>query len=257
MKKKILLVDDSLTVQKVVALTLDRNRYDVSYAKSSPEAMKRLVEWLPDLVLVSDRAPEVSAASFPREMETWLARRGPVPPAVLITADDVRENPQYASVLRKPFAPAALQALVTRLLPQVPTSASTAAADDADDERLQKKFNDSFPDEARLVRETLAPELPSDPPPARASGGNDLWGGGAATAAPPRRESSAVMGANDSMAFKAALESEVMNTLDGRDLDGAVERALERLLPRIVEKLVSERLDRLLKEQENFVDVKA
>ena len=65
-----------------------------------------------------------------------------------------------------------------------------------------------------------------------------------------------VLGAGDSLAYKAALESRVAQALSGDVLDAVVERVLNRLLPPIVERLVEERLDRLLKEQEHFLDLK-
>src|SRR5262245_56759285 len=163
MKKRVLLVDESLTVQKVVALTLDRNRYQVSYAKSRSEAMRLIVETVPDLILVSDQVPDIAAASFPREVETWLARRAPVPPMVLITSQDVREMRQYAGVLKKPFSPQSLQAMVAQHArpdqESEPAVKPASGGEDMEDQRLQVIFNEAFADEAKLVRETFRTEM--------------------------------------------------------------------------------------------------
>ena len=70
MKKKILLIDESLTVQKVVALTLDKAKYQLSFAKSRPEVMKLVLENPPDLILLSDQMSDMSVGNFPKEMET-------------------------------------------------------------------------------------------------------------------------------------------------------------------------------------------
>ncbi len=40
MRKRVLLIDESLTVQKVVALTLDKSRFSILYAKTRAEAMR-------------------------------------------------------------------------------------------------------------------------------------------------------------------------------------------------------------------------
>jgi PleD family two-component response regulator len=71
MKKRILLLDESVTVQKVVALTLDRERFAITNAKTRSEAMKSILENPPDLILVSDQVAGVSASAFPKEVETW------------------------------------------------------------------------------------------------------------------------------------------------------------------------------------------
>lgn len=290
MKKRVLLVDESLTVQKVVALTLDKNRYAVSYAKTKPEAMKLVIEHAPDLILVSDQVPELQAASFPREVEAWLARRAPTPPCILITGQDVREVRHYVAVLKKPFSPQTLQNLVTEhgvVAPQPPPR-QVVNQEDVEDQRLQKIFNDAFADEAKLVRETFeneeltaemprplreAPEPPVArreprpqaqpptrlqpvPPPPPASGRDDLWGP-ASVAPAASGHSDVVLGQADSMAYKAVLENQVQEKIEREDLEAIVSKVLERMLPSIVERLVEERLDRLMKEQEQFVDLKS
>lgn len=258
MKKLVLLVDESLTVQKVVALTLDRNRFQVAYAKSRAEVLRQFSENVPDVVLVSDQVPDLPAATFPREVETWLARRAPTPPFVLITAQEGADARQYAATLKKPFSPQKLLQTVTDLLPKAaPTAAPSPVAsrgqdestEDLGEQRLQRMFNESFSDEARLVRETF--ENPAARPETPRAVG---------TAAPAVElrptATEKVLGAGDSLAYKAALESRVQQALNGDVLDAAVERVLNRILPPIVERLVEERLDRLLKEQEHFLDLK-
>jgi CheY-like chemotaxis protein len=260
MKKLVLLVDESLTVQKVVALTLDRNRFHVAYAKSRAEVLRQFSENVPDVVLVSDQVPDITAATFPREVETWLARRAPTPPFVLITAQEGVDARQYAATLKKPFSPQRLLQTVTDLLPKAPPTVATpvapprgveAATEDLGEQRLARIFNDAFSDEARLVRETFEGPAPARPEPT------------ARPAAPPPptvdlRPSATekVLGAGDSLAYKAALESRVAQALSGDVLDAVVERVLNRILPPIVERIVEERLDRLLKEQEHFLDLK-
>ncbi len=285
MKKRVLLVDESLTVQKVVALTLDKNRYAVSYAKTKPEAMKLVIEQTPDLILVSDQVPELQAASFPREVEAWLARRAPTPPCILITGQDLREMRHYVAVLKKPFSPQTLQSLVTEhgtVAPQPPPRPQLSQ-EEIEDHRLQKIFNDAFADEAKLVRETfeneeLTAEMPRPlreemqaaraprsapppptrlqpvPPPPAATGGRDLWGPSSVGASGGQED---VLGQADSMAYKAVLENQVQEKIEREDLEAIVAKVLDRMLPPIVEKLVEERLDRLMKEQEQFVDLKS
>src|SRR5688500_18899531 len=148
MKKKILLIDESLTIQKVVALTLDRARYHVAYAKSRAEAVKLVMEAFPELILVSDQIPDVQLATFPREVENWALRGNyPAPAVVLITSQDPEQVPvarHYAGVLKKPFSPQTLLALVTAHSPNLDEPFTEP---NFEDQRLQKAFNEAFNDE--------------------------------------------------------------------------------------------------------------
>ena len=279
MKKRILLIDESLTVQKVVSLTLDKGRFTVAYAKSRSEAMAAVADAPPDLILVSDQVTDVTVASFPKEVEAWLPSK---PPVILIASQGSPDHQVYDAVLRKPFSPQALQTVVMEhcgkaqpVLPQSPTPSD-------DGEHMQKRFDEAFNDEARLVKETFQEEvdqqertlltIPASPdaggqaPLAESESGQNLWQASleSAPATTPSpavpvapsspvtpKETNPVMGADDSMAYKASLENQVQNQLEKHDLPKLVEQMLERMLPPIVEKIVQERLDALLKEQED------
>jgi len=276
MKKRILLIDGSLTVQKVVSLTLDKGRYHVVYAKSRVEAVQQINEATPDVILVSDQVTDITIPSFPKELETWLGRTHEIPPIVLITAQDIKEIRHYAGVLKKPFSPQALQALVQKFTLENPTASGLGAPEeDFEDQRLQKIFNDTFNDEANLVRATFENEIEQEDvtqvgistqrPSTHSTDSGSLWAAPAPAprpAAPPARPAPArpakapVMGAEDSMAYKAVLEREVEGKLSGRDLDEMVDKLLNKLVPPIVERLVQERLDKLMKEQDDYQELK-
>lgn len=274
MKKRILLIDESLTVQKVVSLTLDKNKYQVNYAKTRNEAVSQITENTPDLILVSDQVSDLTIPSFPKELETWLGRTHEIPPILLITAQDIKEVRHYAGVLRKPFSPQALQAAVAKYAMESKAPGGLGAPnEDFEDQRLQKIFNETFNDEANLVRATFENEIEESdvtqvgiPMPMRQAvkeSGNDLWSSPQTlppspppAARPAQRPKAPVMGAEDSMAYKAVLEREVETKLGGRDLDEMVDKILNRLVPPLVEKLVQERLDKLMKEQEDYLELK-
>lgn len=283
MKKRVLLIDESLTVQKVVALTLDKNRYAVSYAKSRAEAMHQIRTEVPDLVLVSDQVSDVTVPTFPKEVVSWVGATGAPPPVLLIAAQDVGDSMDYAGVLKKPFSPQALQGIVSEFTQVDPVQMPQATAPSSGED-LQSRFNQTFNDEAALVRETFreeidsaeatrmdlpapggaprsqssapvppAPHPPQAPqhqhqqqPAAPASESAGLW---------ESNQPGGVMGAEDSMAYKAELRNQVEDRLGSEDLERVVSEVLERLVPPIVEKLVEQRLDRLLKEEEEFVEL--
>ncbi len=305
MKKRVLLIDESLTVQKVVALTLDKSRYTVSYAKSRNEAMAFVADSPPNLILVSDQVTDVTVPSFPKEVEAWLGRNHRPPPIILITGQDLKEMRHYAGVLKKPFSPQALQALVTEHTAGAAPASEVSLGNrpgapverDADDSSMHTRFNEAFNDEAKLTRETFESEieqsersslhvpapLPPEPParsPARqspaphafaAEKNENLWsappprssapqppsGSGRRLPEAPIAPSQEILRADDSMAYKGMLESQVESTLARENLGEMVQQVLERIVPPIVERLVQERLDRLMQEQEDFIELKS
>jgi CheY-like chemotaxis protein len=281
MKRKILLIDESLTVQKVVALTLDKSRYSLYYAKSRNEALKQWSENPPELILVGDQVPDINAPSFPKEMEVWLGKGVSVPPMILITSHDSREQKNYAGVLKKPFAPSALQSLVSECLSSVnPGEENESSPDEFEDQRLQKVFNDTFADESFLVRETFRAEAeenrreepettpwaadnsvawesnantPVEPAHSFVDQG-DLWGNPVRKNADSREKT---MNTSVPVApTNSVSDQQVIESLQGQDLNAIIDRVLTRIVPPIVERLVQERLDKLLKAQEEFVELK-
>jgi CheY-like chemotaxis protein len=266
MKQKILLVDESLTVQKVVALTLDKQKFTVVFAKSRTEVIKNIIDTEPSLILMSDSFHDIQWQTFPKEVEAWLGRDYSLPPVVLITSQELEEARHYSGVLRKPFTPQQLQSIVSIHIPpedapteliQRPTSHGRRAEDEED--RLQKTFHESFANEQDLTKQTfdhyekeeitMDSETPlvagSHQQPTENTSSRDLWGVG------KQKGSSQILDAEDSMAYKASLENKVEAEIGNKDLDAVIDRVLSRMMPPIVERLVQERLDRLLKEQEH------
>lgn len=286
MKSRILLIDDSLTVQKVVSLTLDKNSTQVFYAKGRMDAVKQLQEHAPHLVLLSDQVKDLTAQTFPKEVEAWLGRDHNLPAMVLITGQDIKEMRHFSAILKKPFSPQALLEVVGKFAKPKPEERSVTAGIDAalgmgkpaqseeyEEERLERAFNEHFNDEKTLVMQTLGdiPEheedneptllniVPGGParkqqhtePSYRMETPSELWGVSKNVKGAPE---SPLLGAEDSMAYKASLENKVRNELEGRDLDAVVDRMLNHILPPIVERLVQERLDKLLNDQEKLVN---
>jgi CheY-like chemotaxis protein len=304
MKKKILLVDESLTVQKVVALTLDKSRYALSFAKSRAEVMKWVVEQVPELILISDQMGEINAATFPKEIETWLGGIQDVPPVILITSSDIKEHKHYAGVLRKPFTPQVLQSLVNENLKAkenpFPAQNQGTLDDEFEDQRLHKIFNDTFADESTLMHETFHPDEDVKPV-SRPPQGSPFQSPASPfqnPASPAQNQAAAVWGeasaslwdvdkahkesANTSHPTGGDADSDMWNSSGGQgtfggdrqaapsntavrnieesiqqsDLNDVVEKVLSRIVPPIVERLVRERLDKLLADQERFVELK-
>lgn len=284
MKKKILLIDDSLTVQKVVALTLDKSLYELHYAKDRVAAMQSLHDIRPDLVLLSEHIQEIDVPSFPKEVEAKMGREWPPPPFILISTQDAKPMKNYALVIKKPFSPMELQKSIQELIPQESVSpiAATPSKFQApqefssqmqEDHEFQKSFNSAFADEVQLTNETLQSfnalrEASKESRPQKPSALEDLWNERPRTnfapssspnvselwKQPVSRTSETLLGSSESMVYKATLENRVEEHLGTIDFKDAVQEALNKILPPIVERIVQERIESLLNESERFMD---
>lgn len=255
MKTRILLIDESITVQKVVSLTLDKSQYALVFAKSRAEATTLIPSELPDVILISDQMTGIHIPSFPKELETWLGGQKP-PPVVLIASNEIREARHYAAVLKKPFTPQALKAVIEELTEATPGfPAEDSLRSDESASNLEKILETAFPDESELTRQTFGNSLMEERKMP------ELWG--ESTPAPAPAPVSSFERSRPSYQEKPMErtperlpETAVREALHTLDLEEAVDRALARLLPPIVERIVQERLDALLKEQERFVEAK-
>ncbi len=266
MKKKILLLDESITVQKVVSLTLDKNLYEVLCAKSITETKMTLQQSPPDLVLVSDQTNGVRPADFPNEVASWV-RPASSPALALITTSDITEMRGYAGVLKKPFSPHALQALVAEKTAEKRNLSAAEAhkelqesVNEFESQRFETLFNSKFADESQLVRETFGsqtqatqkqpPQTPSahlrpvpqapQPPPVP-----NLW---APTPNPPPPSQKALWGTESATPARYPTGAQPAAFVEPAELEARINHILNEIVPPIVERLVRERLDALLTE---------
>ena len=131
--KKILLADDSITIQKVVELTFSEDDYQVSCVSNGMQALKRITEWRPDVVLLDVIMPERNGYEVCEEIKRNPATAGI--PALLLSGTFEPFDQQRADAagarghLTKPFESQALVSKVEELLagaPDVPAGAPTS-----------------------------------------------------------------------------------------------------------------------------------
>jgi CheY-like chemotaxis protein/predicted regulator of Ras-like GTPase activity (Roadblock/LC7/MglB family) len=128
---RVLVVDDSLSVRKMVERALEMKGFDVLSASSGAEAMERIGSAMPDLVVCDVVMPDVDGyricefvRTHPALSETpVLLISGIVNSAVLERAAQVRSS----DVLRKPFTAATLARKVAELLAARSRSAAAPA----------------------------------------------------------------------------------------------------------------------------------
>jgi len=283
MNHKVLLIDSGVTVQKIVALSLDKSKYSGLFVASKEEAKKQILEQKPGLVLVSDRAAGIEWQRFPKEVETWLGRDGKMPAMVLLASGDIREAKHYQAVLQKPFTPQTLQDVLDNLINREKNTElpSNNLSNKLNSERFNQLFQDSESDEIISTEEEQRPvanareqlenlwESPAAPvvnPETRpqTESVSDLWGGGSSSSSFMESQSQTphapvdsepqILRTEESLAYKSLLENQVQQKLESQNLNEMVEKVLARLLPPLVERLVQERLDQLLTEQEQDLD---
>lgn len=285
MKKHILLLDESVTVQKVVSLTLDQAHFKVIFAKSKQEALQQIRQSVPSLILVSDQVSGVTS-SFPKEIEAWLGRHSQViPPCVLISSQgDTKDARHYAGILKKPFSPPQLKAIINDLVKESVTPVQNLPprnSDDTEEQRLHGLFDETFNDEEKLTSETFQLQETQPQPGSQhtsmtrspmnptnfleESDENDGWQEGVRSRKAPL---STTEGSDDKAELatlwskpsktpvtegvaQPMLEKQIQLLLNSRDLTPIIDRILEKMIPPIVEKMVNERLDHLLKDSEN------
>ncbi|MCK6446652.1 MAG: response regulator [Planctomycetes bacterium] len=112
MNSRILIVDDSTTVRRMVNMTLTSAGYEVWEASNGAEAIESLEHQIPDLVITDVNMPEMDGLTFVR-----TARGNPripkIPILVLTTVNDpsFKEQGRLAGAtgwLCKPFQPTKL-----------------------------------------------------------------------------------------------------------------------------------------------------
>ena len=132
---RVLVVDDSLSVRKMVERSLQTKGFEVLAASSGAEAMERIGSAMPDLVVCDVVMPDVDGYRICEFVRTHpvlgdtpvLLISGIVNASVLERASHVRSN----DVLRKPFTADELARKVEELLASRSRAAAPASPDGA------------------------------------------------------------------------------------------------------------------------------
>ncbi len=176
MTKTILLADDSVTIQKVIELTFMDEDYEVASAGNGEEALERLEELTPDVVIADVHMPGASGFDVARRSK----QLHPDTPVLLLvgTFEPFDEADFEAcgadSYLKKPFDSQELLQRVGSLLESAPRAAAPAPV--AEEPAAEEPAFAPQPTESLL------------PPPGgeeRAGGDPSAWGLRTAPLAPP------------------------------------------------------------------------
>src|SRR6266849_7621495 len=132
MPKRILLADDSITIQKVVELTFSDGDYEVVAVNNGAEAIQKLLEMRPDIILSDIIMPEKNGYEVCEYVKSHPDFR--TIPVVLRTGTFEPFDPDRAdkagcdAVVTKPFESQSLIQKVEELIAQSKADAPATAA---------------------------------------------------------------------------------------------------------------------------------
>jgi chemosensory pili system protein ChpA (sensor histidine kinase/response regulator) len=118
----VMVVDDSITMRKVTGRVLERHEYDVSTAKDGVDALEKLVERVPDLMLLDIEMPRMDGYELATHMKADPRLRGV--PIIMITSRTGEKHRQRAfdigvdRYLGKPYQEAELLVQIGEVLEQ-------------------------------------------------------------------------------------------------------------------------------------------
>ena len=126
--KKLLVADDSLTIQKVIRLALSNEGYEIQAISDGADAIQQIATFRPDCVLVDVSLPTRTAFEIKREVNGMEDHRD-VRFILMSSAFEKIDEAQADEVvfdgrLTKPFDPAHLRQILTEVLnaPRAPKS---------------------------------------------------------------------------------------------------------------------------------------
>lgn len=123
MNKRLLVVDDEPNLLMAVSATLRSEGYTVSLARNGKEAILKMAESLPDLVITDIRMPVMDGYALSRQLRS-AAYTSLIPIVFLTAKDDIADRISgfragVDAYLTKPFEPEELLAIIANILQRV------------------------------------------------------------------------------------------------------------------------------------------
>lgn len=191
--KKILLADDSMTIQKVIRLALSNEGYEIQAVSDGNEALQQIALFRPDVVLLDISLPGKGAFEIKQAIDSQ-SMFGGGPKFVLMSSafervDEAKEREaRFNGRLTKPFDPAHLRQLLTELTggnrppaPSAPNKPTAESAPPSLPKRPQESLiipnaiggiafeppteNAEEEEEEEFTASSLIPPIPVPPPP--------------------------------------------------------------------------------------------
>ena len=121
-ERKVLVVDDEIHIVHVVAIKLRNNGFQVITAANGAEALERVCEEKPDIIVTDFQMPVMTGLELVEKLRDDEQTRDI--PVIMLTArgfavaDERKEDLQISQFLRKPFSPKELLRSIEDILHQ-------------------------------------------------------------------------------------------------------------------------------------------
>jgi two-component system cell cycle response regulator len=168
--KKLLVADDSLTIQKVIRLALSNEGYEIQAISDGADAIQQISLFRPDLILVDVSLPTLSAFEIKRQingMDDFANSRFILMSSAFEKIDeDQAKEVVFQGRLTKPFDPAHLRQVLQEVL-AIPTqgrktSTSTSIARPSAPIAPPSNFPNSL--ELEMPKQVTSPGIRLEPP---------------------------------------------------------------------------------------------
>jgi DNA-binding response OmpR family regulator len=246
--KKLLAVDDSKTMRKVLGITFATEEFEAMLAESPQQAMSQLDQFRPDMVLLDVTLGETNGYDLCRQVKS----RAPGTPVMILSSRQQPYDPvrgaevQADDFIDKPFDTQQLREKVKKLMVQ---NGGRVAAPPA-----RPATAPQAPARPAIPR-TPPPAMPPPPAPSAVRAPVNMGRGvsqGAGQSGPPVQERMGQAMAANGAALKAQLEDmeltreQVQAVLAlSRDV---IERVVWEVVPVLAETLIREEIQRLTRE---------
>ena len=169
--KRILVADDSVTIQKVIALTFADEPFEVKSVGTGSEALELVKTWKPDIVLADVIMPQMNGYELCKAVKQ-LEEASPVPVLLLAGTFEAFDEEEAKSVgaddfITKPFESGELIEKVKTLIGDVPAAPQVETPPLTDEEAIAV--------EPAEVPEAAAPAEAPSPAPGSAASEPDIW----------------------------------------------------------------------------------
>jgi DNA-binding NarL/FixJ family response regulator len=152
MSKRLLIVDDEPNLLRALEAYLGAEGFEITTARSGAEALVKLAQTLPDLIISDIRMPGMSGYELARQLRD--SSRTALVPIVFLTAKGESEDriegfrAGVDAYLTKPFIPGELLAVVNNILSRVERTHSQIARMIGRSEQETPRFHDESLTEA-------------------------------------------------------------------------------------------------------------
>ena len=169
--KRILVADDSVTIQKVIALTFADEPFEVQSVGTGSEALELVKSWKPDIVLADVIMPQMNGYELCKAVKQ-LDEAGSIPVLLLAGTFEAFDEEEAKSVgandfITKPFESGELIDKVKTLIGDAPAAPQVEPSPVADEEPITV--------EPVEVPEAAAAEKAPSPVPENAASEPDIW----------------------------------------------------------------------------------